>query len=165
MLRIAATLRLAWCIATDERQSWNASRIDCSCLLDSCRGRDCGALRRRKSRFRCHGLEFARARLMQQSGSFRIRCTEIVFGSGSRRKSASARKMPREFADLVRSVGEVRHPEGPRDHPLWRLHPERWLEIAGRAECECGRRAARCQRPCIRRCRLFQLPIAPCSTC
>jgi hypothetical protein len=22
----------------------------------------------------------------------------------------------------------VRHPEGPRDHPLWRLHPERWLE-------------------------------------
>jgi hypothetical protein len=29
---------------------------------------------------------------------------------------------------LVCSVGEVRHPEGPRDHPLWRLHPERWLE-------------------------------------
>jgi hypothetical protein len=25
-------------------------------------------------------------------------------------------------------VGEVRHAEGPRDHPLWRLHPERWLE-------------------------------------
>jgi hypothetical protein len=32
------------------------------------------------------------------------------------------------FAQLVRSVGEVRHPQGPRDHPLWRLHPERWLE-------------------------------------
>ena len=32
------------------------------------------------------------------------------------------------FARLVRSVGEVRHPEGPRDHLLWRLHPERWLE-------------------------------------
>jgi hypothetical protein len=25
-------------------------------------------------------------------------------------------------------VGEVRHSEGPRDHTLWRLHPERWLE-------------------------------------
>ena len=22
----------------------------------------------------------------------------------------------------------MRHAEGPRDHPLWRLHPERWLE-------------------------------------
>jgi len=29
---------------------------------------------------------------------------------------------------LVRSIGEVRHADGPRDHPLWRLHPERWLE-------------------------------------
>ena len=33
-----------------------------------------------------------------------------------------------DFARLVRSIGEVRHPDGPRDHPLWRLHPERWLE-------------------------------------
>src|SRR5207302_106758 len=32
------------------------------------------------------------------------------------------------FVRLVKSVGEVRHPEGPRDHPLWRLYPERWLE-------------------------------------
>src|SRR5262249_42801798 len=23
---------------------------------------------------------------------------------------------------------EVRHADGPRDHPLWRLHPQRWLE-------------------------------------
>jgi hypothetical protein len=37
------------------------------------------------------------------------------------------------LAPLVRSIGEVRHPEGPRDHPLWRLHPERWLEsLVGR---------------------------------
>ena len=28
----------------------------------------------------------------------------------------------------MRSVGEVRHAEGPRDHVLWRMHPERWLE-------------------------------------
>src|SRR5262249_47491272 len=33
-----------------------------------------------------------------------------------------------QFVHLVRSIGEIRHPEGPRDHPLWRMHPERWLE-------------------------------------
>jgi hypothetical protein len=32
------------------------------------------------------------------------------------------------FRSLVHSVGEVRHAEGPRDHALWRSHPERWLE-------------------------------------
>jgi hypothetical protein len=26
------------------------------------------------------------------------------------------------------SIGEVHRAGGPRDHPLWRLHPERWLE-------------------------------------
>jgi hypothetical protein len=76
--------------------------------------------------FRCHGLEFARARLAHEPGSFRS-VPEIVFGVGA------AERMLRDenalaFAQLVRSVGEVRHPEGPRDHPLWRLHPERWLE-------------------------------------
>ncbi|GAC1435802.1 MAG: hypothetical protein NVS1B11_16810 [Terriglobales bacterium] len=29
---------------------------------------------------------------------------------------------------IVRNIGEVRHAEGPRDHALWRLHSERWLE-------------------------------------
>jgi len=28
----------------------------------------------------------------------------------------------------LRRTGEVPHPEGPRDHPLFRMHPERWLE-------------------------------------
>ena len=35
---------------------------------------------------------------------------------------------PDAFRHLVHSIGEVRHTEGPRDHALWRLHPERWLE-------------------------------------
>jgi hypothetical protein len=37
---------------------------------------------------------------------------------------------------VVRSVREVRHPEGRHDHALWRLHPERWLEsrVVGCAE-------------------------------
>jgi hypothetical protein len=76
--------------------------------------------------FRCHGLEFARARLGHEPASFRS-TPEIVFGVGSEERvldddNATA------FARLVRSVGEVRHAEGPRDHRLWRLHPERWLE-------------------------------------
>ena len=76
--------------------------------------------------FRCHGLEFARAGLAHDAQSF-SNAPEIVFGVGSEERilcedNAAA------FAQLVRSIGEVRHPEGPRDHGLWRLHPERWLE-------------------------------------
>jgi len=76
--------------------------------------------------FRCHGLEFARARLAHDSGSLET-ATEIVFGLGSEETVLTEKNLER-FRLLVRSIGEVRHPEGPRDHPLWRLHPERWLE-------------------------------------
>jgi hypothetical protein len=76
--------------------------------------------------FRCHGLEFARARLAHDPGSFHSR-PEIVFGVGAGEK-VLAEENAAEFAQLVCGVGEVRHAEGPRDHPLWRLHPERWLE-------------------------------------
>jgi hypothetical protein len=76
--------------------------------------------------FRCHGLEFAKARLAHHLGSLRS-MPEIVFGVG-----ADERVLGEQNADvfrrLVHSVGEVRHAEGPRDHALWRLHPERWLE-------------------------------------
>jgi hypothetical protein len=76
--------------------------------------------------FRCHGLEFARARLAHDHQSFNSN-TEIVFGLGAEEKILSASHVG-AFIQLVRSIGEVRHSEGPRDHPLWRLHPERWLE-------------------------------------
>jgi hypothetical protein len=76
--------------------------------------------------FRRHGLEFARARLKHELGSFRAR-TEIVFGFGAEETMLAEGNLPR-FAQLVRSIGEVRHAQGPHDHPLWRLHPERWLE-------------------------------------
>ncbi|HXY03021.1 MAG TPA: hypothetical protein VEI49_05545, partial [Terriglobales bacterium] len=76
--------------------------------------------------FRCHGLEFARARLATQPGSLQ-NTTEIVFGLGLEETILCESNLPR-FVQLVRSVGEVRHAEGPRDHFLWRLHPERWLE-------------------------------------
>src|SRR5205807_3865483 len=73
--------------------------------------------------FRRHGLEFARARLSQSMDTV----TEIVFGIGAEEKILCDQNVDR-FVRLVKSVGEVRHPEGPRDHPLWRLYPERWLE-------------------------------------
>jgi hypothetical protein len=76
--------------------------------------------------FRCHGLEFARARLAQQPATFRS-MVEIVFGIGAHETVLTESSLS-TFATLVHSIGEVRHPEGPRDHPLWRLHPERWLE-------------------------------------
>ena len=76
--------------------------------------------------FRRHGLEFARARLAHDPASFRS-STEIVFGVG-RGERVLTDSNHEYFTALVRSIGEVRHPEGPRDHPLWRMHPERWLE-------------------------------------
>ena len=76
--------------------------------------------------FRCYGLEFARARLGQEPGSFRS-APEIVFGVSAEERVLGERNAD-QFAALVRSIGEVRHAEGPRDHPLWRMHSERWLE-------------------------------------
>jgi hypothetical protein len=76
--------------------------------------------------FRCHGLEFARARLAHEPGSF-LSTSEIVFGVGAQERVLRDNNLS-TFTELVRSIGEVRHAEGPRDHPLWRLHPERWLE-------------------------------------
>ncbi len=63
--------------------------------------------------FRCHGLEFARARLVHQLGSLRS-TPEVVFGVGA------AERVLGEEADSgnLCSVGEVRHAEGPRDHPV-----------------------------------------------
>jgi hypothetical protein len=76
--------------------------------------------------FRCHGLEFAKARLAHHLGSLRS-TPEIVFGVGADERVLGEHNAA-VFRRLVHSVGEVRHAEGPRDHALWRLHPERWLE-------------------------------------
>ncbi|MGZ4732873.1 MAG: hypothetical protein ACXVZH_12095 [Terriglobales bacterium] len=76
--------------------------------------------------FRCHGLEFAKARLAHHPGTLR-RTAEIVFGVGADERVLGEPNAD-AFRSLVHSVGEVRHAEGPRDHALWRLHPERWLE-------------------------------------
>ncbi len=76
--------------------------------------------------FRCRGLEFAKARMAHHLGSLRS-TPEIVFGVGADERVLSEQNAA-VFRRLVHSVGEVRHAAGPRDHALWRLHPERWLE-------------------------------------
>ena len=76
--------------------------------------------------FRLHGLELARARLTHQAESFQS-THEIVFGIGAEERVLDSSNEA-AFASLVRSAAEVRHAQGPRDHPLFRLHPERWLE-------------------------------------
>lgn len=76
--------------------------------------------------FRCHGLEFARARLTAKPGNFRSE-PEIVFGLGAEERVLDGANFA-NLERLVRSIGEARHAEGPRDNRFWRLHPERWLE-------------------------------------
>ncbi|HKW17329.1 MAG TPA: hypothetical protein VJO35_07475 [Terriglobales bacterium] len=76
--------------------------------------------------FRCYGLEFARARLAARPGHL-LGEPEIVFGVGPAERTLEGQNFP-QFERLVRSIGEVRHPDGPSDNKWWRLHPERWLE-------------------------------------
>jgi hypothetical protein len=76
--------------------------------------------------FRCHGLEFARARLTVAPGKFRS-VPEIVFGVGPEERVLDGANFA-ALEGLISSIGEVRHPEGPKDNRWWRLHPERWLE-------------------------------------
>jgi hypothetical protein len=75
--------------------------------------------------FRCQGLEFARARLAEGT-TFRSE-TEIVFGIGAE-ETVLAPSNAEHFAARVQALAELRRSGGPRAHPLWRLHPERWLE-------------------------------------
>jgi hypothetical protein len=76
--------------------------------------------------FRWHGLEFARARLSAKPGDFRS-APEIVFGTGPGERVLDGDNFA-HFERLIRSIGEVRHAEGPGESRWWRLHPERWLE-------------------------------------
>ncbi len=76
--------------------------------------------------FRCRGLEFARARLTAEPGEFHG-IPQIVFGAGAEERVLGDGNFA-QFERVVRSIGEVRHADGPRDERWWRLHPERWLE-------------------------------------
>ena len=89
-----------------------------------------GVLSSAEISFRCHGLEVARARLAdgfsQESGKCRS-VPELVFGFGPGLQVVNDGSFS-AFEQLIRSVGELRHADGPRESRWWRLHPERWLE-------------------------------------
>jgi hypothetical protein len=76
--------------------------------------------------FRWRGLEFARARLGAEPGTFRS-TQEIVFGVGAEERVLEDRNWTL-FLQLLTALRDTRHPYGPRAHPLFRLRPERWLE-------------------------------------
>jgi hypothetical protein len=81
--------------------------------------------------FRRHGLEFAQARIAHDPRNFQS-SEQIVFGVGPEERILDSGNET-QFADLVQLAAAVRHKDGPKNHALWRMHPERWLEslVAG----------------------------------
>ena len=76
--------------------------------------------------FRWRGLEFARARLAAEPVTLQSQ-QDIVFGVGAEERVLDDRNWAL-FVQLLTALREARHPYGPRHHPLFRMHPERWLE-------------------------------------
>ncbi|MGA2422557.1 MAG: hypothetical protein ABSG07_01040 [Terriglobales bacterium] len=76
--------------------------------------------------FRRHGLEFAQARIAHDPQNFQS-SEEVAFGVGPEERVLKTENET-EFADLVRLAAAVRHKDSPKNHALWRMHPERWLE-------------------------------------
>jgi hypothetical protein len=116
-----ATRLVQSCDEAAARQRFAAS-IDRITTL--CPGTDVSVLSPSEIAFRLRGLEFARARLAAQG--FRNR-QEIVFGTGAA-ETVLGEENVAEFESLLQQLADVRRPDGPRDHPCWRAHPERWLE-------------------------------------
>lgn len=107
--------------AARERFAESVARIHK--LLPSC---EVAVLTAAEIAFRWRGLEFARARIGADPGSFRGE-QEIVFGVGAEERVLQERNES-TFTDLVQNLRDIRHPYGPKQHAVWRLHPERWLE-------------------------------------
>jgi hypothetical protein len=76
--------------------------------------------------FRWRGLEFARARTAPAENSFR-NGQELVFGIGAEERALEESNEPR-WHELINRLRTTRQTLGSRFQPLWRLHPERWLE-------------------------------------
>jgi hypothetical protein len=76
--------------------------------------------------FRLHGLEFARARLVNAPGSFQVE-EEVIFGPPGYETRLREETAP-AFTEFIKTVIEARSVHGDRRDPLWRMYPERWLE-------------------------------------
>jgi len=131
--------------ATDEsaaRERFSESIERMQGLLPNC---EVAVLSAGEIAFRWRGLEFARARMGAEAETFRSR-QEIVFGVGAEERILDERNQ-NTFIELVTVLRDVRHPYGARQHALWRMHPERWLEslvaadvsvIDGRLDSSCA---------------------------
>jgi hypothetical protein len=64
--------------------------------------------------------------------TFRSR-QEIVFGVGAEERVLDDRNWAL-FVELLTALRDARHPYGPRQDRLFRMHPERWLESLVRAD-------------------------------
>ena len=82
--------------------------------------------------FRWRGLEFARARVGAEAVTFHSR-QEIVFGVGAEERVLEDRNWAL-FVQLLTALREARHPYGPRQDRLFRMHPEWWLESLVRSD-------------------------------
>jgi hypothetical protein len=76
--------------------------------------------------FRLHGLEFARVRMANIPGSFRVE-EEMIFGPPGYETRLHEETEP-AFAEFVRTTIAARRTQGDHRDPLWRMYPERWLE-------------------------------------
>lgn len=104
-----------------ERFAESISRINT--ILPTC---EVAVLSPAELAFRWRGLEFARARMGAEAATFRSK-QEIVFGVGAEERVLEERNWP-FFLQLLSAIRDTRHPYGPRQNPLFRLRPERWLE-------------------------------------
>jgi hypothetical protein len=76
--------------------------------------------------FRLHGLEFARARVAAEAGSFK-HGEQIVFGAGVA-EIALSEDTEEMFRDFVARINASREGDNGKTDLLYRACPERWLE-------------------------------------
>ena len=107
--------------AARERFAESIARINA--ILPNC---EVAVLSPAELAFRWRGLEFARARMGAEAVTFRSK-QEIVFGVGAEERVLEDATF-RSSCNLLTAIRDTRHPYGPRQHPLFRLRPERWLE-------------------------------------
>lgn len=87
---------------------------------------ECVAVNPAEVVFRLHGLEFARARVAAEPGSFR-NAEQIFFGTGAQ-ETQLGEDNAAGFTAFVRMIAAARRAGADRANPLFRMQPERWLE-------------------------------------
>ena len=84
--------------------------------------------------FLLHGLEFARVRMGYAGNSFNS-AQEITFGAGAN-ETPLTEENEAELRELVSRLFARRIAGGDKRDPLYRMHPERWLESVLRRDVE-----------------------------